>query len=127
MVLHARRGDDGCSKARAAVSWRRHAEVEEGKGMAVPNDPAELHQYVLEMLAEMIEHYGVPIPITNIEAHVRIKVDPRRRTLHYKALTSAGEELLECIDGESSYYNAEVAAGREPVQREWTWKLITRQ
>jgi hypothetical protein len=93
--------------------------------MAIPKDPTEFRRYILEMLAEMIGHYHIPIQITEIERHVRIELEPApggKFVTHYQARTSAGEELLRRMDEEERYIDEELAAGRDPVQRDWTWK-----
>jgi hypothetical protein len=93
--------------------------------MAIPKDPVEFRRYIMEMLAEMIEHYGVPIPISKIEDHVRIELEPApggKFVTHYRARTGAGEALLERMNEEERYIDEELAAGRDPVQRDWTRK-----
>jgi hypothetical protein len=93
--------------------------------MTIPKDPTEFRRYVNEMLAEMIEHYSIAIPLAEIEAHVQIELEPcldGRFVTYYTARTDAGLELLKCMDEEDRYIDAELSAGRQPVQRDWTWK-----
>ena len=97
---------------------------------AVPDTKPELHLFLCEMLAEMAEHYGIPVEATEIERHVRISLKRRAGRppwrIRLEALSKEGELLLEASEQEDRHLDEMEAKGETPITRPWTWKLTPR-
>jgi hypothetical protein len=95
-----------------------------------PDDYIGRRLYMLEMWAELAEHYGVEIQPNEIERHIALTLERQpdgKWVDSYMPLTDAGEELAWHYEEERRQQKLAEAEGREFPLRAWTWKLTSQQ
>jgi hypothetical protein len=100
------------------------------KANPIPDDYIGRRLYILEMLAEMAEHYDIPISPNEIEKHVKLGLErlPDGKWDDACApLTDAGAALMEAYEEERRQRDLAEAQGRKIATRPGRGKLKSRQ